>query len=199
MSFEKVMSIGSEGDGQFTHVEDVAISNENGERILDVMGVAHAHAQRFNKATGEFLRRFGGQDVEDENLEKPEGIAVDDNDHVYVADYDTGYIKSYDTNENSNRWLMTFGEYGSESGRNFKSECMSSHDGRLYLSQVGNAEADVFGIGGKFLLSFGGLGSAPGLLNDPAAAKANSQGNIYVAEIGDDRIDVHKPTSGSAS
>ena len=189
MQFEKVMSIGSEGDGegQFKYVEDMAVTDEG---YLYATDAAHAYVQLFNKTTGEFLQRFGGKGDEDENLEKPEGIAVDDNDHVYIADYDSGYVKKYDSEENGNKWIKTFAGYGSEPGQNFKSEFISIHDGRLYLPEVGNNEVDVFDLDGNFLFSFGGPGTAPGKLTNPEAAKANSQGNIYVADLKNDRIQV---------
>jgi DNA-binding beta-propeller fold protein YncE len=40
------------------------------------------------------------------------------------------------------------------------------------------------------LFLFGGSGTAPGQLNNPEAAKANSEGKIYVADLKNDRIQV---------
>ncbi len=99
MQFEKVMSIGSEGEGegQFKYVEDMAIGS-NGHLLAT--DAAHAWVQEFDKTTGEFKRRFGGKGDEDVNLEKPEGIAVDPQGNIFVADYDSGYVKKYDADGN---------------------------------------------------------------------------------------------------
>jgi DNA-binding beta-propeller fold protein YncE len=92
MKLIHVMNIGSEGaaDGQFKYVEDFAFSREGNLLVTDA---SHAFVQAFDKTTGRFLKRFGGKGDGDEQLEKPEGIAVDAAGHIYVADYSTGFVK----------------------------------------------------------------------------------------------------------
>jgi len=184
--FDLAMSIGTEGDaeGQFKYVEDFAF-DANGH--LYATDAAHAWVQVFDKATGNFITRFGGKGDGDANLEKPEGIAIAPDGSIFVADYTTGYVKKYDRDHN---WLLTFSEYGEGPGQNFKSEFISIHDGKLYLPEVGNHRVDVFDLDGKFLFAFGGMGTQAGQLNNPESAKANSEGKIYVADLKNDRIQV---------
>src|SRR3954451_5640699 len=112
LAFEHVMNIGSEGhgEGQFKYVEDFAFSKEGHLLATDA---SHAWVQVFDKATGKFLARFGGKGDDDYQLDKPEGIAVDPDGNVFIADYTTGFIKKYDV---SYTWLMTFSEYGPDKG-----------------------------------------------------------------------------------
>jgi DNA-binding beta-propeller fold protein YncE len=57
---------------------------------------ANSTVQVFDKTTGKYLIPFAGRGDGDENMEKPEGIAMDPQGHVCVANYTTGYIKVFD-------------------------------------------------------------------------------------------------------
>jgi len=186
VKFEHIMTIGSEGagEGQFRYVEDFAFSKDGHLLVTDA---AHGWVQVFDKGTGKFIARFGGKGDEDHNLDKPEGIAVDTEGNIFVADYNTGFIKKYDP---SYKWTLTFSEYGPDKGQNMKSEFMDIRDGKLYLPEAGNHRVDVFDLNGKFLFDFGGQGSEPGKLNNPESAKFSSDGKLYVADLKNDRIQV---------
>src|SRR5262245_4603774 len=186
VKFRQVLPVGSEGtgEGQFKYVQDFAFSKAG--RLL-VTDAAHAWVQVFDKTTGKFISRFGGKGDEDHHLDKPEGIAVDPDGNVFIADYNTGFIKKYDSSYN---WVLTFSEYGSEKGQNIKSEFMDIRDGKLYMPEAGNHRVDVFDLNGKFLFDFGGQGSEPGKFNVPESAKFSSEGKVYVADLKNDRVQV---------
>jgi WD40 repeat protein len=134
LRFQHRMNIGSQGSGpgQFSYVEDFAFSKDSRRLATDA---ANATVQVFDKTTGHYLTQFGGKGDGDEHLEKPEGIAVDPNGRVFVADYTTGEVKIYDQHY---RWQHTFSEYGTGSGQILKAEFMDVHAGRLYLAEAGN-------------------------------------------------------------
>ena len=186
VKFEHVLTIGSEGtgEGQFKYVEDFAFSKDG--RLL-VTDAVHAWVQVFDKTTGKFVSRFGGKGEDDQHLDKPEGIAVDPNGNVFIADYNTGFIKKYDA---SYKWVLTFSEYGSDKGQNIKSEFMDIRDGKLYMPEAGNHRVDVFDLDGKFLFDFGGMGTEPGKMNNPESAKFSSEGKLYVADLKNDRMQI---------
>src|SRR3954468_21085916 len=186
LKFEHVMNIGAvgTGEGQFKYVEDFAFSKEGHLLATDA---AHAYVQAFDKTSGKFVARFGGKGDKDEHLDKPEGIAVDPDGNIFIADYNTGFVKKYDK---SYKWLLTFSEYGSEKGQNIKSEFMDIRDGKLYMPEAGNHRVDVFDLNGKFLFDFGGMGSEAGKMNNPESAKFASDGKLYVADLKNDRIKV---------
>lgn len=184
--FEHVLTIGSEGTGpgQFRYVEDFALTKAGQLLVTDA---SHAWVQAFDKRSGKYLTRFGGKGEDDHNLEKPEGIAVDPEGNVFVADYNTGYIKKYGPDL---KWLLTFSEYGSEPGQTMKSEFMDIRDGRLYVPDIGNNRINVFDLEGQFLFLFGGPGAEPGKFNTPEAAKFGPDGNLYVTDLMNDRVQV---------
>src|SRR3984893_5718562 len=186
LKFDHLFNIGSAGvgEGEFQYAEDFAFSKEGHLLVTDA---SHAWVQVFDKITGKFMTRFGGQGDDDHQLDKPEGIAVDSDGNIFVADYKTGFIKKYDA---SYKCLLTFSEYGSEKGQNMKSEFLDIRDGRLYVPDAGNHRIDVFDLSGNFLFDFGGYGSALGQLNSPEAAKFSSEGKLYVADLKNDRVQV---------
>jgi DNA-binding beta-propeller fold protein YncE len=186
LKYEHVMNIGAvgTGEGQFKYVEDFAFSKEGHLLATDA---AHAYVQAFDKTSGKFVARFGGKGEKDEHLDKPEGIAVDPDGNIFIADYNTGFVKKYDK---SYKWLLTFSEYGSEKGQNIKSEFMDIRDGKLYMPEAGNHRVNVFDMNGKFLFDFGGMGTEPGKMNNPECARFASDGRLYVADLKNDRVQV---------
>jgi DNA-binding beta-propeller fold protein YncE len=185
IAFEHVLNIGTAGtgEGQFKYVEDFAFTKDGKLLVTDAV---HAWVQVFDKTSGQFISRFGGKGEADAQLDKPEGIAVDPDGNIFIADYNTGFIKKYDA---SYKWLLTFSEYGSEKGQNIKSEFMDIRDGKLYMPEAGNHRVDVFDLS-KFLFDFGGIGSEPGKMNNPEAAKFSSEGKLYVTDLKNDRVQV---------
>jgi len=186
LRFEHVMTIGGEGtgEGQFKYVEDFAFTRDNKLLVTDAVT---AWVQVFDPVTGKFIGRFGGKGEDDANLDKPEGIAVDPAGNIFVADYNTGYVKKYDAKF---QWKLTFSDYGSAPGQNQKSEFMDIRDGRLYMPEAGNHRVNVFDLDGKFIVTFGGLGTDPGKMNNPESAKFDSAGRLFVADLKNDRIQV---------
>ena len=183
---EHVMNIGSEGNGpgQFMYVEDFAFDKQG---YLLVTDAANSNIQVFDKSTGEYITQFGGKGDDDDKFEKPEGIAVSPEGDIFVADYTTGYIKKFDENYT---WLLTFSDYGDAAGENIRSEFMDIYEGLLYMAEAGNHRVDVFDFEGNFKFLFGGEGTEPGQLNNPEAAKVNSEGHVYVSDLKNDRMQV---------
>lgn len=172
------------GPGQFEYVEDFAFTRDGHLLVTDA---AHAWVQVFEAGTGRFLTRFGGKGDGEENLDKPEGIAVDPAGNIYVADYNTGLIQAYDP---AFRWTTTFGGYGSAPGQLLKPEFMAVHDGRLYVPEAGNHRVSVFALNGTFLFRFGGPGTEPGRMNNPEAIKPGPDGQLYLTDLRNDRVQV---------
>jgi DNA-binding beta-propeller fold protein YncE len=186
LRFEHVLTLGAEGTGpgQFKYVEDFAFTRDGKLLVTDA---THAYVQVFDKTSGKYISRFGGKGDSDDNLEKPEGIAVDPQGNIFIADYTTEYVKKYNSDF---KWSLTFSEYGTGPGQNIKSEFMDIRDDKLYMPEAGNHRVNVFDLDGKFLSLFGGEGSEPGKFNVPESAKFGPNGLLYVADLKNDRIQV---------
>ena len=190
LAFEHVLDIGSAGtgEGQFAYVQDFAFARDGQLLVTDA---SHAWIQLFDGRTGRYLARFGGRGGEERNLDKPEGIAVDPAGNIFVADFNMGCIKTYDVQFN---WQRTFGDLGSDKEQIAKPTFIDVRDGRLYVPDIGTDRIYAFDLAGKPLFSFGGLGTAPGKLADPAAAKFAGDGRLFVTDQTNNRIQIFDAT-----
>ncbi len=57
-------------------------------------------------------------------------------------------------------------------------------DGKVYVSDPGNARVQVFGPDGAFIRKFGAFGSGDGQFEAPYQLAADAQGNVYVEDAG---------------
>src|SRR5262245_65092023 len=194
LQFEHVMNIGSagSGDGQFKYAEDATL-DANGNLL--VTDATNANVPVFDRMTGKFLGKFGGKGDGPGQFQKPEGIAVDPDGNIYVADYMSGYIKKFDKGF---KHLKTFSNYGRGDGENMESEFMSVGHGSLYMAEAGNHRVDVLDLSGRVKFSFGGKGTAPGQMQRPEAAKVLPNGNVYISDLGNNRVQ-STTTTGNVS
>jgi hypothetical protein len=110
--------------------------------------------------------------------------------------------------------LSSFGSLGAGAGQMFAVRGLAvSPDGRIYVSDIGNERVDVFSPNGDFLLAFGkGVNAvdasdictplsgckrgtrsgAAGGFNLPQGLDVGPEGNVFVADEGNNRIDVFK-------
>ncbi len=175
--YQHVMTIGEQGPGpgQFRYVEDFALNHKGHLLVTDAK---NSNVQIFDKNTGQYIGAFTG---EKDKFEMPEGIVVDADGNIFVADYSSGYIQKFDKDY---RHLLTFSDFGTEPGENMESEFMTIYDNKLYMADAGNNRVDVFDLDGKFLFL---IGVSEGL-NSPQAVKSSLQGDIYVVDLGNDRL-----------
>jgi DNA-binding beta-propeller fold protein YncE len=185
--FVHVMTFGSKGDGvgQFNYIEDFDFTADG--KYLLVTDATNATVQVFDKTTGAYAREFGRKGTKPENLVKPEGVSVAPDGRIFIADFDTGYVKVYGSDFGH---LKTFSKYGSEPGENIKSEFTCIYDGKYYMAEAGNHRVSVWDLDGKFLFTYGSLGSDNGQMNAPQACKVNNRGEFVVSDLGNNRIQV---------
>jgi sugar lactone lactonase YvrE len=159
------------GDGQFTSFSDTATGTGPGGIAVDAQGniyVADTWNHRIQKfgPDGKFITKWGTF----VNLSDPEGAA--------------------DGNRNS----KFFGPRG----------IAVDAQGNVYVTDTGNKRVSIFDGNGKFLreISSGvtpekiaqGYGfNAPGEMNEPVGVAVDGQGNVYVADTNNKRIEKFGP------
>jgi len=118
---------------------------------------------------------------------------------LMVGEPDTHAVLLFDISENQPKLIRRFGGEGAEAGR-FKSPegvGIDIRGGRLFVSDLGNNRVQVFslqkGLEGSLLSTFGRRGSEPGNFDKPGAMTMDSQGNLYVLDVGNGRIQVFDP------
>lgn len=181
--FEHVMNIGTKGagPGQFQYVEDFDFAADGNLLASDAL---NSNIQVFDKTTGKYISQFGGKST---GFEKPEGISVDKDGNIFVADYQAGFIRKYSKNF---KLVKQFSGLGADPGQTNKSEFTDIYDGLLYVPEQGSHRVDVFDLNGTFKFMFGTQGTGDGQLNKPEAAKFNGKGELYVVDLGNHRVQV---------
>jgi len=125
-------------------------------------------------------------------LDHPEGVEVGARGKLLVADTwnDRILLASRDGTVSG-----AFGEYGGEPG---KLQCPRSvtvdNDGNIYVVDTWNHRVQKFSPTGQFLLDLGGFGEpwgsdeADGKFSYPYGAAVDSEGNIYVSDFNNNRL-----------
>jgi hypothetical protein len=116
------------------------------------------------------------------------GVAVDEQDRVYLADFGNHRVQVFDA---AGRLLAAWGRAGDGPGE-FRLPAGVAADGRgrVYVSDGGNARVQVFDRDGRFLGAWGGPGTGAGRFRRPGALAVDGAGRVAVADRWDDRIQV---------
>ena len=144
----------------------------------------------------EFVRKWGSEGSEDGQFYRPWGVAIDNDDNVYVADWNNtdcsnNQIQFFDSQGN---FLRKWGSEGSEDGQFDKPAGVAlDGDGNVYVADWNNHRIQVFNSEGNFLRKWGSRGSEDGQFDRPYGLAIGSDGNVYVADTGYYRIQVFKP------
>ena len=122
----------------------------------------------------------------------PQGIAVDDQGNVYVAEQVPQQIDSF----NPSNFLGSFAALGTGQFNSPVGMAVDS-SGNVYVADTAYNRVDRFNptnVAGTFT-TFGSLGSGIGQFHNPNAVAIDSTGNVYVADSLNDRIAIFDPTN----
>jgi DNA-binding beta-propeller fold protein YncE len=151
--------------------------------VADPLGRA-VHVFDFNRRK---YSRIGGPD--DFRLRSPRGIAVDDENNIYVVDSQAGMILVYNSRGKFQRYI------GNIKGEKFcqrpSSIALDREGGHIYVADPPRHMIYRLNMEGEVLAQFGvrGGGNAPGQFNYPTAV-AVSGGELIVLDANNRRIQV---------
>lgn len=140
-------------------------------------------------------RYFRIGDDEPGALQKPLGLATDGDCNLYVVDGSLFRVMKYDA---KGHYLTSFG--GAEFFKHISHVAVSPKGDRLYVVDTGTVEnrdhrIRVFdGVDGKHLHDIGTRGTEPGKFNLPRDIALGPDGNLYVIDGGNFRVQVFKTT-----
>jgi len=192
---------GSANDGQFYNAYGVAIdstgrlivtSNNVGRVvILDVIPPPELNAGTIIPSTISFKSTFGSTGASNTQFNAPQGVAVDANDNIYVADdHVNNRIKKFDK---TGTWISTIGNgsYSTADGQ-FRgvSDVTIDSIGNMYVADVNNHRIQVFNSSGTLISKFGSNGTGDGQFQCPAGIALDKSGNIYVVDLFNHRVQV---------
>ena len=146
-------------------------------------------------SSGKLLTSFGA-----DMFVFPHGITVDRSGNVWVTDGDGKDGKGHQVFKFSpkGKILLTLGKAGvagdGEGTFNRPSAVAIAANGDIFVADGHGGESNArivkFSKEGKFILAWGKKGSAPGELNIPHALAFDSKGRLFVADRGNNRIQI---------
>jgi sugar lactone lactonase YvrE len=161
--------------GHFTYSWGVAV---HGDRVY-VSNTLGYRIEAFNLA-GQFQFDWPTGDL-------CEGLAVDSDGNLYVAEY-AGHVDVFSPTGSR---LATFGSHGDGPGQlNSPYDVALDGQGHVLVADSFNHRIEVFTTDGAYLTAWGTRGSDPGQFIQPRGVAVGPDGRIYVADTWNNRIQV---------
>ncbi|WP_404329909.1 6-bladed beta-propeller [Mesobacillus maritimus] len=167
-SLDKPMDVAS--SSSFTFVSDT-----NNKRIM-VFDLA-----------GSLLYHFGEEGNQPGQFKFPYGITVDAEGRVYVADLYNGTISIHDE---KGEFVEYFAHEYSKDKTISSPGGLRIVDEKVYVTDIQQNKVFVFNMEGELLLEIGQPGKDDGEFIAPNAITADEEGNIYVVDTGNQRVQI---------
>jgi ABC-type spermidine/putrescine transport system permease subunit II/DNA-binding beta-propeller fold protein YncE len=134
----------------------------------------------------EFLASFGKPGGGAGEFNRAEGIGVDGQDRLYVADSCNHRVQVFTSD---GQFVRAFGNPGSGPGQlSYPYDVKVDAAGHVFVCEFGNSRIQVFDGEGRSLEIIGGAGGLPGRFNNPWGIALDSRGNLYVADALNHRV-----------
>jgi DNA-binding beta-propeller fold protein YncE len=170
--------------GQLTLPRSVAVDSLGNIFVSEYTTVDRV--QGFSASGHKPIVVFGRPGTGNGEFNRAEGLAVDAQDRIYVADSCNHRIQIF---SRAGKWLKTYGKPGRALGElSYPYDVQVDRAGRQYVCEFGNSRIQVFGTNHEPLEIIGGPGGKPGQFNNPWAIALDSHGNLFVADAGNHRV-----------
>ncbi len=192
-----ISQFGSSGnnDGEFDEPRGIAIDSADNIWVTDYNNY---RVQKF-ASNGTYISQFGSSGSGDGQFSEMYGIDVDGSGNIYVADRGNCRIQKFNS---SGVFVAKWGANGGdgtcdENNGEFDSprDVKVDSSGNIYVVDEDNDRIQKFDSNGTYISQFGGFGSLEispssdlGKFNAPRDMAQDSQGNIYVADGSNNRI-----------
>ena len=131
------------------------------------------------------IRSFGQQGSGNGQLHYPIGIAVDADGLVYVCNHHNNRIEIFRTD---GTFVNQFGV-----GHLSNPYGVTVNNKQVYVADSGNCRISNFTLEGQLLRTIGSRGSGPGQFNWPSAVAISPDGDMYVTDYNNHRVQVFSP------
>jgi DNA-binding beta-propeller fold protein YncE len=136
---------------------------------------------------GEVIEVLGSKGSGREQFYDPEGMAIDSNGSLYIADTGNARVQILSPQGQFNK---SFGVYGTGSGQFIKPNAIAvSNDGNyIYVADASLQLIQKFDSQGNFINGWGSPGSGDAGFNYPSGMALDNENNLYVADQNNHRI-----------
>ena len=175
------------GPGEFGLVTD-AVVDRQGNMYVSEFG-EYDRIQKF-APDGTFLLQWGGHGRELGQFVRPQNLAIDELDHIWVADACNHRIQIFD---GQGKLLKHWGRHGSALGElSYPYDLVLARDGTVFVLEYGNHRVQRFTRDGQSLGIWGQHGREEGQTHNPWALVQDSQGRLLVLDTNNHRVQVVK-------
>ena len=162
-----------------------AAINSRGEIYVSEYGLVE-RIQRFAHHGTNFIQAFGSPGTAIGQHNRAEGLGIDANDRLYVADSCNHRIQIF---SRDGQFLSAFGRAGSGPGElSYPYDVRIDAEGNRFVCEFGNSRVQIFDAEGRTIEILGGAGAEPGQMNNPWSIALDSRGNLYVADSANHRV-----------
>ncbi|NLX56462.1 MAG: hypothetical protein GXY58_15250 [Planctomycetaceae bacterium] len=174
------------GPGQLNFVTD-AVQDSRGCYYIAEYGDCD-RIQKF-AADGAYLLQWGGRGREPGQFARPQGLALDAHDRVWVADACNHRIQVFDATGGEARLEALWGSEGSEPGQlSYPYGLALDGRGHVYVCEFGNHRVQKFTLDGQSLGCWGIGGRQNGALSNPWALALDSRQRVFILDTYNHRV-----------
>lgn len=183
MLLETLGGVNGYGPGEFGLVTDAA-EDSHGNLYVSEYG-EYDRIQKFSPEH-KYLLEWGSHGSEPGQFVRPQNMAIDQEDHLWVADACNHRIQVFDT---EGKLLKLWGKPGQAVGElYYPYDVDLDGEGHVYVVEYGNHRVQKFTLDGQSLGCWGTHGRGPGEMHNPWALVRDSQGRIFVLDTNNHRV-----------
>jgi sugar lactone lactonase YvrE len=172
-----------QGPGEFGFVTD-AVDDSAGSYYVAEYG-EYDRIQKFSPDR-EFLLEWGGHGAEPGQFARPQCLAVDGKDQIWVADACNHRIQVFDAD---GKLLDIWGTQGHAPGQlSYPYGLALDGRGHIYVCEYGNHRVQKLTLAGESVATWGSEGRRPGQLFNPWSLVYDSTGRVHVLDSNNHRV-----------
>jgi NHL repeat len=136
-----------------------------------------------------YLSQWGGHGSEKGKFLRPQKMAIDDRDQIWVTDACNHRVQVFDVRGSEPKLVMVWGEFGVAPGKlRYPYDILLDGQGHVYLCEFGNHRVQKFTLDGDLIGWWGKNGRKGGELDQPWGITRDSQGRMYVLDSYNHRV-----------
>lgn len=174
------------GPGEFGFVTD-AVEDSKGNFFVAEYG-DFDRIQKFS-SRGKFVMQWGGHGDSAGQFIRPQGLAIDGQDRVWVADACNHRIQVFEVSGSNAKLVKIWGRHGSQPGElAYPYDLVLDGEGHVYISEFGNHRVQKFTSEGESVAVWGTGGRRAGELNRPWALVRDKAGTVHILDTENHRV-----------